>query len=376
MNRAKAKLRPFHISGFFMLAFLGTAAALGASAVWSAGADSSKSFSDIIEGRWATIYEKSFNKALYIYDPSKTGWAILTYAAFREGSEGVLVGQNGWLFTAEEFAHVPDAKRKVEEKADLIAAVRDYLGERGARLVVVPVPAKARIYAAQLYPYSFPSYKKEVYPDFIRALQKRRVALADPLPLMEAQAAQTPLFLKTDTHWTPQGAEIAATITGAFVSRHVPGLDYERRRYETRVNGKKDHSGDLLRYIPVAGAAESLGIASDRLDIVQTTRAGGASGQDNLQLALFSDETPPVTLVGTSYSANADWNFEGYLRENLGLDVLNAAREGVGPFETMKNYLGNSAFKISPPALVIWEIPERYLTFDYDLRAPYYHKGA
>ena len=65
------------------------------------------------------------------------------------------------------------------------------------------------------------------------------------------------------------------------------------------------------------------------------------------------------------------------MKENLKTDVLNAAEEGLGPFDTMKKYLDNEAFKSQPPELVIWEIPERYLPFKYDLTTDFYHhKGV
>jgi alginate O-acetyltransferase complex protein AlgJ len=86
--------------------------------------------------------------------------------------------------------------------------------------------------------------------------------------------------------------------------------------------------------------------------------------------ALFGDEKIPVALVGTSYSANPLWNFAGFLEEALQTDVINAAEEGQGPFETMKTYLASAAFRDNPPELVVWEIPERYLVVDAERKAP------
>ena len=68
-----------------------------------------------------------------------------------------------------------------------------------------------------------------------------------------------------------------------------------------------------------------------------------------------------MALVGTSYSAGEAWDFAGALREALGADVLQAAQEGEGPFEPMSDYLEDDAFLQTPPRLVVWEIPERYL---------------
>ena len=77
-----------------------------------------------------------------------------------------------------------------------------------------------------------------------------------------------------------------------------------------------------------------------------------------------------MTLVGTSYSANTNWNFEGFLKEYLETDVLNMADQGLGPLVVMDKYLENDAWKNSPPRLVIWEMPERYLLMPHGVSAP------
>ncbi len=75
----------------------------------------------------------------------------------------------------------------------------------------------------------------------------------------------------------------------------------------------------------------------------------------------------PIALVGTSYSAEAQWNFEGALRQVLGCRVLNVSQIGRGAFAPMAAYLDNPAFKQNAPSLVVWEIPERLLPVQADL---------
>jgi alginate O-acetyltransferase complex protein AlgJ len=72
-------------------------------------------------------------------------------------------------------------------------------------------------------------------------------------------------------------------------------------------------------------------------------------------------QAPRLALVGTSYSAQPSWNFHGALQEALGEDVGNYAKEGLGPFAPMFEYLRSKDFAQAPPRLVLWEIPERYL---------------
>jgi len=55
-----------------------------------------------------------------------------------------------------------------------------------------------------------------------------------------------------------------------------------------------------------------------------------------------------------------EWNFAGFLKEQLHADILNFSDPGQGPFAVMEKYLSSDDFKNTPPRLVIWEMPERY----------------
>jgi alginate O-acetyltransferase complex protein AlgJ len=83
--------------------------------------------------------------------------------------------------------------------------------------------------------------------------------------------------------------------------------------------------------------------------------------------ALFADSQVAVGLVGTSYSANPNWNFLGALNQALRSDVVNYAEDGHGPILPMLKYLQTDAFKNSAPQVLIWEFPERYLPAHNDL---------
>lgn len=85
------------------------------------------------------------------------------------------------------------------------------------------------------------------------------------------------------------------------------------------------------------------------------TRA--ADDQPAADDALFADNEVPVALVGTSYSANPNWNFVGALKEALRSDVVSYAEDGHGPVLPMLSYLKSDAFKNSPPQVLIWEFP-------------------
>ncbi len=64
--------------------------------------------------------------------------------------------------------------------------------------------------------------------------------------------------------------------------------------------------------------------------------------------ALFANTEVPVALIGTSYSANPNWNFVGALKEALRSDVVNYAEDGHGPILPMLTYLKKRCFQEQP----------------------------
>ncbi|MBK7360797.1 MAG: hypothetical protein IPJ01_00355 [Micavibrio sp.] len=362
----------FGVSGIFMLIFLITAATLSLAAVWQSRADANPlKMTPVIKGEWTPLYEKLFNKNLVTYETSKNSWGFINYVTFHEGNEGVLIGQDNWLFTKEEFDHQPAQKKKILKNMDYIQNVNNYLEAKNIDLVVVPVPSKARVYSNKLGRYEFPTYKKEIYSEFIKGLNSRKIRAVDLLTPMQSGRNTQNIFLKTDTHWTPDGAQTAAMAVAGYLKKE--SISFDKVTYTTSLDKNEEHKGDLLRYVPVGDTFASKNLPVDTLPLFQTVEEGAA---DATAESLFSEKSPAVTLVGTSYSANPKWNFAGFLKENMQTDILNAADEGLGPFETMDKYLSNEAFKKTPPKLVIWEIPERYLSFDYNLKTDFLSEGV
>jgi alginate O-acetyltransferase complex protein AlgJ len=325
-------------------------------------------------GAWTSRFEEAFEQALPLYEPALHLWTAIRYSLFSEGGPGLVVGADDWLFTTEELETYPRDAERVEEAAAYVAAVARALGERDAALAVVLLPAKARIYEDMLPGYGLPQLVDRRYERALAALRGAGDAgvgdggaagVADAAPpaavvdargaLRRARSAGTEVFLRTDTHWTPEGAAavaraVAGELSGLLERRNVP-----RTRFERTAAGTVAHRGDLLRFLPLGPFDVAFGPAPDSLIRYETAAAGGDSG------GLFDDPSIPVTLVGTSYSADELWGFPGALAEALEADVLTVAAEGEGPFEPMEEYLRGETITDQPPELVIWEIPERYL---------------
>ncbi len=306
-------------------------------------------------GEWMERYQAEYEDQLPLGDLALNVWTALRYVLFREGQSGLLIGDNNWLFSEEEFSYHPDGPQRIEANLAFVLQTRQRLQQRGIDLVIALVPAKARIYPHRLGRYRFPDYAEVRYDQFRAALLEHRIAAPDLAAALTVAMAHGEVFLRSDTHWTPHGAHAAAAALAVTADPLLEQRGSARARFRLDAQPPLEHSGDLLNFLPLGPFADRLGPEPDR---VRQFRAQQVEAAD---IGLFDDVSIPVTLIGTSYSAGEVWNFEAFLKRELRADVLNLAQQGRGPFAPMRDYLDSPTIEDVPPDLVIWEIPERYL---------------
>ncbi|MEI7902364.1 MAG: hypothetical protein WCK89_19105, partial [bacterium] len=154
--------------------------------------------------------------------------------AVGQGNEKAYLGRNGWLFyrpdldyvTGRSFLDPRVLKRRATTggnpkapQPDPIKAIvhfRDQLAARGIALIVVPAPAKPSIYPecfSRRYTAKSPVVQNPSFEPFKSRLTQAGIAVFDPAPLLaeaKARGPALPLYLKTDTHWTPAAMELVA----------------------------------------------------------------------------------------------------------------------------------------------------------------------
>jgi alginate O-acetyltransferase complex protein AlgJ len=190
------------------------------------------------------------------------------------------------------------------------------------------------------------------------------IEVVDPrAALRRARRSGTEVFLRTDTHWSPEGARVVAEAVAEELTPTLARRGIPQTAFHTRAADSVSHRGDLLRFLPLGPFDKLLGPGPDVVIRYETVpeEERGAGG-------LLDDPAIPGALVGTSYSANELWNFRGALSAALDMDFLTVAAEGEGPFAPMMGYLEGETIADQPPELVVWEIPERYLARDLPAR--------
>lgn len=335
---------------------VGTGLAVLTPGIW--GSPGGKS---VLQGSWQSAFEHSYDQLHPVRTPGIDTFGVTNYRLFGEGRPGVLVGSGGWLYTTEEFQTAPGDAAQIAAKLTEIRQVKATLAAQGAQLMVLLVPAKSRVYPEHLGRYTWPAMKRNIYEAFRQQLENSAVLAPDLLTTLAAAKTRGEVFLHTDTHWTPLGAAVAARTVRQAVSALASKLELPAASFTLKTATPASYSGDLLKYVALGRFQESIGPAPDQLRTPSAERMDSGGG------GLLGGDAPAVTLVGTSYSANARWGFESQLKATLGTDVINAAQEGKGPMIPMREYLKGSAYKSAPPKLVIWEIPERFLTTSYSV---------
>ncbi|WP_414154219.1 alginate O-acetyltransferase [Pseudomonas sp. BNK-43-a] len=347
----------------YSLSFLGLLVGLGA---WSVGGLESFNRTGqmtLLDGKLAKAAETHYDEQFPIKRLGTNLWAALDFKLFNEGRPGVVLGRDQWLFSDEEFNPTANADQLMQDNLALIRGVRDTLQRQNIELVLAIVPAKARVYAEYLGKETPASLHGELFNQFHAQARQANVFAPDLLAPLEQAKARGQVFLRTDTHWTPMGAEVVAQSIAEGVKRQQL-LDSQPQAYITEAGKTAPYKGDLTNFLPLDPLFSNLLPTPDNLQ-QRTTRPAQAEGDDGD--ALFADSAIPVALVGTSYSANPHWNFLGALQQALHSDVANYAEDGHGPLLPMLKYLQSDAFKNTPPQVVVWEFPERYLPMKNDL---------
>jgi alginate O-acetyltransferase complex protein AlgJ len=275
-----------------------------------------------------------------------------------------------WLFLMDELTVHPEAKEHSRLRMRAAAAVRERLAEKNIELLVVLVPDKSRIQREQLCGlYRPPSFSARL-DSWAKGVSKAGVHVLDLEDVLARQATDPGAapFLRTDTHWSAVGAELAAR----KVSETVDGmaLDIQPRKQYSMERGRPSRrEGDLVRLAGIEWLPPHLQPASERVESVTFREVGEAPGEvaagtpeagEDDAADLFGDEgLPNVALIGTSFSRTS--SFLGYLDSKLATSVASFARDGGDFWGAARYYFSSPSFLETPPRLVIWEIPERVI---------------
>ncbi|MGJ8585345.1 MAG: alginate O-acetyltransferase AlgX-related protein [Marinosulfonomonas sp.] len=302
-----------------------------------------------VDGETQRQLENAFDQGVVVRSISISGWTTLKYLLFGETLPGAVAGHAGWLFTDEEYTAAPGFEERRAIKVAQIISTVNALSDKGTHTTIALLPDKARV----MTEYLAKPRAKVVdgrYDATLSDLSAAGLQVIDLRKVLLAAKANGQVFMRTDTHWSPHGARAVAVALAASIKENTE----QRMIFVTEFSGLVGHKGDLLSFVNIEPFSRLTGISDEEILIFETSSDTG--------LGLFDDVAVPATLIGTSYSAMDQWNFVGFLKQSSQTDVLNRAENGRGPFAPMNDFLTQLIEGNVSADVVIWEIPERYLT--------------
>lgn len=276
--------------------------------------------------------------------------------------ERVIAGSDGWRFLAAELRHLAlgdtwIAPATPPEPAHMdplpaLRLLRSQLEELGIPLLIVPVPAKAAALPALLPGGEAPAVPAP--PPFLTRLTQEGFHVLDLLPLL-ADAAEAQTYCRSDTHWTPHGAEIAAAAVAARIRQLAQLPESEPLDIRAAAPAMISVQGDL--------AAE--GDPAEPLPARAVSRADGGP---------LIDSASPILLLGDSHTLvfgdGGDMHarnsgFTEHLALQLGMPIDRIANRGSAstpPRLTLFRTAARDETWLTSKRAVIYLFTERELT--------------
>ena len=238
----------------------------------------------------------------------------------------VIAGRDGWRFLVSEIRHLslgvawiaPETPPEPAQADPLPALrlLRDQLKELGIPLIIVPVPAKASVVPEGLPGDEAPDVPAP--PPFTARLREEGFHTVELQELLTVAKADTQTYCRSDTHWSPRGAELAAEAVAA------------RLRELAKFGGleKVDIQADDPAPISIKGDLAEEGAEPEVLPARKVRRADGGP---------LIDSAGPVLLLGDSHTmafgeggdmhAEAS-GFTEHLARELGFPIDRIANRG------------------------------------------------
>lgn len=303
------------------------------------------------------------------------------------GNEQAYVGREGWLFYRPGVDYVSgpgflernqlDRRRfEIDARGDPVRpnplpALRDFhrqLKQNGITLVLVPTPVKPTVHPEKLSPglagHGFPNNAS--YGRFLQKIRESGIHVFDPLDLMadlRLQGNGHPLYLRTDTHWTPATMQKVAIGLAEWIQdeTELP----EGPEGGTRVSEVEwEALGDITRMLQLSPGQRHF--PPERVRLKQVLTGEGGSWR--------SDSEAPVLVLGDSFSnifsvEAMGWGesagFVEHLSHALGMPVDRITRNDNASFATreiLANELARGRDRLAGKKIVVYQFAARELS--------------
>ena len=310
-------------------------------------------------------FEKNLETALFAETPRKLTQSTLSLSPLKEGNRNVRIGKDGWLFLDDAIESLTGQgpfhdepfpfKKDGNSPVDAIKRFADQLDNFGARLILVSIPSKAMIYPEKINhnikgPISHPDAQRLVSE--LNSLPNLDVL--DITRSLFNLKKEKKVFLKQDTHWTPEAMEEAAKI----IANHIKSMDINIDKVNLNPKQKEGRKayGDLVEKINIWDGAFNQ-------ESVIAKPIKGNTRDRNSEIILLGDSFTNIysSNEGLGWGNNA--GLPEHIASNVGTPIDVISINGGGATEVRKKLAQRrgSSEDMKNKKVVIWAITCRDL---------------
>lgn len=315
----------------------------------------------------------------------QTQHALTAWAG--EGNRKVHLGMRDWLYyrpelsalngwgplKPEPFSVMKDPSlAKLKPARQLVLDFAADLKARGIPLLLVPLPVKPMLYPEHLLNKT--PDRPLLHPDQTAFYDELRAAGIDVLDLTQPLydlKARYPLFLRQDTHWTPEAMKKTAELVSRHIKKTHPHLIPQTDTtpvIDARIHDRASY-GDLVNLLDLGDPSSLF-----RKEAAQLVSIHGFDPDPAAPVTLLGDsfvniysdpalgfEDPAAAPPQDTAPMKAGFAYQLSLMLGQSLDVI--AKNGAGSTATRREFAARPDDLVRAKKLVIWVIASRDLLY-------------
>jgi len=311
------------------------------------------------------LYEKGVEENSIVTKWVRPWFQMLLTRLGNQGNSKVVIGRDNWLFYRPGLDYITKPGTNFYRDSgplDAITAFHQDLKTHDVHLILLPIPNKSTIYPE----YLSRRYNLELGPpvnphadEFFQKLKEKGINVVDPADILW-KGKNEPVYMKQDTHWSPQGMKLVADYLARVISSSDWIKDAPARHYKTQ-EVQVNRYGDLYDMLDLP----------KRYSIFKPMSMTVEKILNNETNKPFSpDENSPIILLGDSFVnifSKSELGFGEqsglgeHLAYNLGISLDIIAINDGGPTTTREQF-ARRPNALAGKKLVIWQFATRDLT--------------
>ena len=187
--------------------------------------------------------------------------------------------------------------------------------------------------------------------DALAPVYRQLIALSDHKMRRSALRTSAGFFFKRDTVWTPEGARGAADHVARIIQADPVYQALPKGIYRTRKLAAIDHQSPTS--LAIQRSCQQA-FEPEKATRYRTAAEGSPldpSGETGAR------KRPLLVVAGSAHAAFAPANFDGFLSELTGLEVVNKSGADPSVYGSLIATVTDPAFKDAAPRYLVWEFP-------------------